>query len=356
MAVHRSTLAEIRQWTSRMLDDCILATVSSGDTEAIVLATTDPVQFYNKGDDYFNQHEYECYCYGGTNIGTKNLCYDWTIDDHTLTVTPAAASNYGTSSTLEFHRIFTSQELLYAINLAIHDCAEKYYFDIDDTSITLVESTGNAGTTIYTYEYDIPTDYLAIHTVTIEGYVGGIKLTGTVSGAFTLGETITGDSSGATGVLSYGPSGGTYILVREVDGTFTVGETAEGGTSEETCSTITAVDNETVGNGQFPKNRELDDRDWDIMKATTSKLRFDSRVFGVIADLRVQIEGQGGQAAVSADTDYIYLPPVWVCQRAITYLPFSKVESNNLLSTFQWADSKSTKVPIRALRGKEVIA
>lgn len=68
-----------------------------------------------------------------------------------------------------------------------------------------------------------------------------VKLTGTVSGAFTVDETVTGGTSGASGKLLYGPSGATYIYVNVTSGTFTVGETATGGTSGKTCSSITAV-------------------------------------------------------------------------------------------------------------------
>ena len=67
------------------------------------------------------------------------------------------------------------------------------------------------------------------------------KLTGTVSGAFTDGETVTGGTSKATGTLTYGPAGSTYILLNAVTGTFATGETATGGTSHETFSNITIV-------------------------------------------------------------------------------------------------------------------
>lgn len=78
------------------------------------------------------------------------------------------------------------------------------------------------------------------------------KITGTVSGAFTVGETVTGGTSGATGTLVYGPAGSTYITVKSVSGAaFAVGETATGVTSTETCSAITAVAGETYGTGFF---------------------------------------------------------------------------------------------------------
>jgi len=55
----------------------------------------------------------------------------------------------------------------------------------------------------------------------------------------------------------------------------------------------------------------------------------------VIGDLRLRLEGQGSQAEVTANADSIYLPPDEFCEIAVTYLPLSKVESNNLLNTFQ---------------------
>jgi len=346
MALYSNVTSSIRQSISRILDDIILATVSSGTTTTAVLATTDPPQFRNKANDYFNNLEYEVYTYAGINIGESAVASDWTIADHTLTV-DRTLSAFTTASKLELHKIFTSQELLNAINLAIDsDAAKKCLLDIkDDTTVVMAETTSNDSNTLYTYEYNLPTNMLYVHRVTLERAVSGKKLTGTVSGAFTLGETITGGTSGATGILSYGPSGATYILVREVDGTFEEAETATGTTSSETCSTITAVENKLAGDGTFPYSNELDPRDYEIINAYTPEIQFQKEYVTVTDGLRVRIEGQGSQARVTSDTSVIYLEPEWLCWKAITLLPFSKIDSNNLGTTFKVAEAKAMKIP-----------
>jgi hypothetical protein len=347
MGVYSTTESAVRQSLSWMLGDCILCTASAGDKTTYTVATTNPVQFYNKASDFFNSTEqYEAYCYEGTNIGTSHLVTDW--GTHILTLTPGAAANYTTSSKLELHRLFQVAELRDALNRAINFYAKKYLIDdTDDTSITLVESTSNDDKTLYTYEYTLPTDLFYIQRVTTEGSVSGIKLTGTVSGAFTLGETVEGGTSGATGILSYGPEDGTYILVREVDGTFEVGETVEGATSGETCSAITSVDSETVGTGKFPLENVIERRDITIVKSSSPKIKFDERHYAVVADLRIRLEGQGKQAEVDSDTDAIYLPPHELVEVAATFLPFSKIEGNNLTATFNKCMETRARVEAR---------
>ena len=337
MALFSNTEKVLRQRLSRMVNDCVLATASAGTTATATLATTNPPQFLVKGDDYFNKGEYEVYAYSGTNIGVTAVADDWVKSTTVLTVKPTAASAYDTTSLLELHRVFYVVELRDAINQAIELYARKYLVDLDNTTtITLVETArnDNADSYIYTYEYTLPTDALYIWRVTTEGSESGYKLTGTVSGAFTLGETITGGTSAATGVLSYGPSGGTYILVRDIDGTFEVGETATGGTSNETCSSITAVDTETVGDGKFEMGDIVDPRDYTILKAYSPKIKFHEDHYNVVADLRIKLEYQGSQAAITADTDTIFLPPNEFVEVAATFLPFSKIESPNLKATF----------------------
>jgi hypothetical protein len=177
--------------------------------------------------------------------------------------------------------------------------------------------------------------------------VSGKKLTGTVVSALTLGETVTGSSSGATGILSYGPAGNTYILVREVSGTFVVGENAEGGTSGNSCSTLTAVEDETVGDGTFPIENIVDPRDYTILKVYPPKIKFDENHYSIVADLRIKLEYQGGQGSISADTDIIFLPPHDLVEVAATFLPFSKIESNNLTAVFNKCLQTRTRVEAR---------
>jgi len=262
------------------------------------------------------------------------LASDWDKATHTLTIKPAQAFAYDTSSKLELHRIFASSEYLNAINLAISLYARKYLLDVkDETTIVLVQGLTNNGNDIYTYEYSLPLSLLYIWRVTTEGHGSGKKLTGTISGAFTLGEKVTGLASGATGILSC--SGGTYILVREIVGTFVTGETATGDTSGKTCSSITAIADAEVGDGKFEIGDTINSRDYTIIKSYPPKIKLNKDYYTVIGDLRLRLEGQGSQAEVSADTDNIFLPPDEFCEIAVTYLPFSKIESNNLLNTFQ---------------------
>lgn len=333
MALYSEYEKTIRQSLSRMFDDCVLCTVSAGAASTATIATTNPPQFYGKADDYFNEHQYEVYCYSGTNIGLTRLASDFA--SYVITVTPDATSSYDTSSLLELHWLFYVVELRDAINQAIALYAKKYLVDLDDsTTITLTRTERNdvSDSYINTYEYALPTDALYINRVTTESSVSGVKLTGTVTGAFTLGETVEGATSEATGLLSYGPIGG-YILVREVDGTFVVGETVEGEDSEETF-TVTAVDNKTVGDGKFPLENIVDPRDYTILKAYAPKIKFDERQYNIVEDLRIKLEYQGGQAAVDSDTDNIFLPPYELAEVAATFLPFSKIESNNLTAKF----------------------
>ena len=76
-----------------------------------------------------------------------------------------------------------------------------------------------------------------------------IKITGTVSGAFTVGETVTGGTSGATATLVYGPAGSTYIIVKSPSTSFLTSDTITG--ASENISAITAIAAETKGTGYF---------------------------------------------------------------------------------------------------------
>ena len=119
-----------------------------------------------------------------------------------------------------------------------------------------------------------------------------------------------------------------------MSGTFAVGETVTGA-GGETCSSITAIADEEVGDGKFETGNTINSRDYTITKSYPPKIKLNEDYYTVIGDLRLRLEGQGSQAEVSTDTDNIFLPPDEFCEIAVTYLPFSKVESNNLLNTFQ---------------------
>ena len=331
MALYSNYEYVIRQSLSRMFDDNVTTTVSAGTASTATIATTNPPQFYGKADDYFNEQQYEVYCYSGTNIGLTRLANDFA--SYVITVIPDATSHYDTSSLLELHWLFYVVELRDAINQAIALYAKKYLIDLSDsTTVTLTRTERNdvSDSYINTYEYALPTDALYIWRVTTEDSVSGVKLTGTISDTLTLGESVTDGT--ATGLVSY--SGATYIRVREVDGTFAVGGTATGDDSGETCSTITAVDDETAGNGKFPLENIVDPRDYTILKAYAPKIKFDERHYNVVEDLRIKLEYQGSQAAIDSDTDNIFLPPHELIEVAATFLPFSKIESNNLTAKF----------------------
>ena len=331
MALYSEYEKTIRHRLSRMMNDCVLCTVSAGAASTATIATTNPPQFYAKAADYFNELWYESYCYSGTNIGTTGVVTDFA--SYVLTIAPDAGSHYDTSSLLELHNIFYVVELRDAINQAIALYAKKYFIDLSDsTTITLTRTERNdvEDSYINTYEYALPTDALYIWRVTTEDSVSGVKLTGTISDTFTLGEEVTDGT--ATGLVSY--SGATYIRIREVDGTFAVGGTATGGDSGETCSTITAVDYETSGDGKFPLGNVIAGNDYTILKAYAPKIKFDERQYNVVEDLRIKLEYQGSQAAIDSDTDNIFLPPNELVEVAATFLPWSKVESQNLAATF----------------------
>jgi hypothetical protein len=109
------------------------------------------------------------------------------------------------------------------------DNTRGFYFNMDGTNYN-----DNAATLDWEYCYDISEP----------GYK---KLTGTISGALTVGETVTGQTSGATAVLVY--SGATYIIVKSIVDTFVIGEDVDGGA--QTCDDLTAIDYVTPGTGYF---------------------------------------------------------------------------------------------------------
>lgn len=312
-------------------------------------ATTTKIHapFLWQPDDYYNENYYEVYIYAGVNIGLTRRVTDWVLSTNLLTVHTAYAAACNATSYAELHRIFTSTDYLNAINLSIASLADKYVLPLtDETTIKLTSTTDNLSNIVPTYEYDLPATMTHLYQVTTEHGVSGVKLTGTVSGAFTAGETVTGDSSGATGELSYGPAGGTYIRVRKVDGTFILTEAADG--ASEGCSSITAVDYETAGLGKWYPSGIIDYRDWEIVKVYptgTSQLRLDKAHYSVDEDLYLRLDGHMRQPVLAGDTEVCYLPLDWIVQKAITYLPHNKIESNKLDKIYDKAVLISSREP-----------
>ena len=76
-----------------------------------------------------------------------------------------------------------------------------------------------------------------------KGYVGGTLTVASDSNALTVGETITGGTSGATGVVVLGAANSTSVNYTIASGTFVAGETVTGGTSGHT-RVVSAVAND----------------------------------------------------------------------------------------------------------------
>lgn len=336
MAQYSNALSVIRQYLSATVGDLIQGSADSGSSTTLVDT------MLRKPNDFYNNLGYRSYIYAGTAIGEEREISDWVFSTNTLTLAPAGSAIDNTSK-YELHRIFWEDEYRKAINLAIESVGDSYLVPLlDSTTVKLTSSTDNLSDTVYTWEYTMPANMLYVHKIVAEEAVDGIKLTGSVSGTFTVGETVTGGTSQATGELAYGPSGSAYIRVRKASGTFIVGETATGGTSSETCSSITAVDNENAGNNRWLEKDVLDWRSWNIVKPypdTTPSLRIDKRYFTIEEDLYLRLEGQRKQPTLTADTSVCYLPLDWVVQKAITFLPKNKVQSNKLDMAYAQAES-----------------
>lgn len=72
------------------------------------------------------------------------------------------------------------------------------------------------------------------------------------SGAFTVGETITGGTSGATAVVT--PRGTTGFNLTSVSGTFVKGETITGGSSSKTATVVSYQATSYDGEWTYSKN------------------------------------------------------------------------------------------------------
>lgn len=100
---------------------------------------------------------------------------------------------------------------------------------------------------------------------------------------------------------------------------------------------------QTADTGKFYDSNEVDMRNWELISPRTLKLN-KSR-YSITAGKDLRIEGQGRQATLAADTDVCYLPLDWLIQKAITFLPANKIQSNKLDETYRRALAISSIEP-----------
>ena len=100
---------------------------------------------------------------------------------------------------------------------------------------------------------------------------------------------------------------------------------------------------ETSGEGNFYDIKEIDPRDWSLISPRTLKLR--KGYYSITAGKDLRIEGQGRQSILTSDTDVCKLPPDWLVQKAITFLPQNKIQSNELDATYRQAIVLSSGEP-----------
>ncbi len=105
-----------------------------------------------------------------------------------------------------------------------------WYDDMDGTNVNVNNVSRDVE-----YLYDVST--------------GGYQtLVGTVDGAMTVGETITGSVSGATGIHVF-DDGATILVIKNVVGYFAIGEDAAGASQKN--GTLTSISPTGNGNGYF---------------------------------------------------------------------------------------------------------
>jgi len=100
-----------------------------------------------------------------------------------------------------------------------------------------------------------------------------------------------------------------------------------------------------VDSDEYYEEDEIDPRDWDIIRAYPPQLKLRYGYYEITAGKDLRLEGHGSQPLVSDDDDVIYLPPDWLVQKAITFLPQNKIQSNELDNTYRQALALSAREP-----------
>ena len=113
---------------------------------------------------------------------------------------------------------------------------------------------------------------------------------------------------------------------------------------------------DTADSGTFEEGDVIDPRDWSLISPRTLKLH-DER-YSITAGRDLRIEGQGRQLALTSDISVCYLPMDWVIERAMTFLPHSKIQSAQLDKTYAVAYDWCERHPINNFpnpRAKKVV-
>ena len=97
------------------------------------------------------------------------------------------------------------------------------------------------------------------------------------------------------------------------------------------------ITEKVAGGGVFEWDGVIDPRDYRIIKSYPPYLKLHEGRYAISAGKDLRLEGQGTQPIVDSDDDIIYLPPDWLVQKAITFLPLNKIQSNKLDKTFNRA-------------------
>ena len=105
------------------------------------------------------------------------------------------------------------------------------------------------------------------------------------------------------------------------------------------------ITEDSVDTDVYEGSNEIDPRDWDIIKSYPPYLKLHEQRYSITAGRDLRLEGQGTQAIVDGDADVINIPPDWLVQKAITFLPKGKIQSNKLDATYQQALILAAKEP-----------
>ena len=139
---------------------------------------------------------------------------------------------------------------------------------------------------------------------------------------------------------------GKYFVDIKDESTVLVASTYEYTLPSNMLGIIRIITEKTAAGGIFNASDEIDPRDWDIIRAYPPKLKLHEDYYSLSAGKDLRIEGYGAQPIVDDDTDVIYLPPDWVVQKAITFLPQNKIQSSKLTETYARASVVSSREPV----------